>query len=425
MAEPMNPSRWGLARRIFFRFAFCYLVLYNLPFPLDLVELLPHGENLLQPYGDLWRFVVPWVGDEVFGVEVAFRRTGSGDTTFRYIQVLCFLGLALVATAIWTFLDRRRPHYARLQEWLSVYVRFVLAVALLSYGAVKVIPSQFSNPSFDRLLQPIGEASPMGLLWTFMGSSSPYTIFAGLGEVLGGMLLMARRTTFLGALVAIGVLTNVVALNLCYDVPVKLYSAHLLGMAVFLTLPHLRRLADVLVFNRPAEPAPLPRLFRRPWAHRSAFVVRTVLLLGLTGVFLQQAHESGRRFAPKVPLRGIWEVDRLLQAGTERPPLLTDSTRWRRLVFEFPDFVLVQLVDDSWDGYKLDLEGQRMTLRKYGDDVRWKAPLTWSQEEPGLLALNGTFDGQPMQARLRRLDDSKFLLVSRGFHWINEAPYNR
>ena len=37
------------------------------------------------------------------------------------------------------------------------------------------------------------------------------------------------------------VMTNVVILNFCYDVPVKLYSSELLLMAVLLFAPHARR----------------------------------------------------------------------------------------------------------------------------------------------------------------------------------------
>jgi hypothetical protein len=49
------------------------------------------------------------------------------------------------------------------------------------------------------------------------------------------------------------VLANIVALTFCYDVPVKLYSSHLLLMAVFLVAPDLRRLLN-LVWNRPTAP---------------------------------------------------------------------------------------------------------------------------------------------------------------------------
>src|SRR5947199_1204250 len=105
---------------------------------------------------------------------------------------------------------------------------------MLSFGAYKVIKSQFPAPSLDRLLEPYGDSSPMGLLWTFMGASKAYTIFGGFAEMLGGALLTVRRTTLLGALVCIGVITNIVMLNFSYDVPVKLYSTHLLLMAIFL-----------------------------------------------------------------------------------------------------------------------------------------------------------------------------------------------
>ena len=41
------------------------------------------------------------------------------------------------------------------------------------------------------------------------------------------------------------------------------------------------------------------------------------------------------------------------------------------------------------------------------------------------LALAGGVDGRQIQAALRRADPSQFLLTSRGFHWINEYPFNR
>jgi hypothetical protein len=38
--------------------------------------------------------------------------------------------------------------------------------------------------------------------------------------------------------------------------------------------------------------------------------------------------------------------------------------------------------------------------------------------------MEGTLDGRPIKAKLRRADEP-FLLVSRGFHWINELPFSR
>jgi len=224
-----------LARPLLFRFTFSYLVLYNLPFPLHKIPWV--GPILTQPYKDLWDWLVPWTGQHLLGKNVAIRHGGSGDTTYNYVQVLCFLILAAVATAVWTVLDRKRTEHTRLEAGLRVYIRFALASAMLVYGAYKVIPSQFAKPFPSQLIEPFGESSPMGLLWTFMGASSGYTIFAGAAEMIAGLLLAFRRTALLGALMSIGVMSHVVALNFSYDVPVKLYSSHLLAMGVFLILP--------------------------------------------------------------------------------------------------------------------------------------------------------------------------------------------
>ena len=97
---------------------------------------------------------------------------------------------------------------------------------------------------------------PMGVLWSFMGFSNVYQIFTGIGEALGSLLIVFRRTTTLGALLLCGVLANVALLNYTFDVPVKLFSTNLLLMAVFLAAPDAKRLFDVLVRNRPAAPRP-------------------------------------------------------------------------------------------------------------------------------------------------------------------------
>lgn len=435
LVEPASPEeraktnaapRWGLAKKILFRFAFAYLVLYNLPFPL---HYIPYVDELVQWYPGIWDFVVPAVAEQAFGADASVEPNGSGDTTYNYVQVFCFLVLALFATAIWTFLDRRRAHYARLHDWLHVYVRFALSLTMIGYGAVKVIPTQFPSPSLDRLIQPFGDASPMGILWTFMGASAAYTIFAGLSEMLGGLLLLTRRTALLGALVSLGVLINIVLMNFCYDVPVKLYSSHLLLMAIFLILPDARRLLNLLVFNRPVEPAEIRPLFRRRWLNWSALVLRTVFVFGFAIFFLYNAYQGSKEYgsrAPKPPLYGIWNVDQFEMDGVARPPLMSDETRWRRVVFSYPGMVAVQLMSDTRQRYRLELDQakKRLTLSKR-DDPKNRSLLTYSRPEPKLLILEGTVDGHKIRARLHRIDESRFLLVSRGFNWINEYPFNR
>lgn len=417
---------WGPVRRALFRFLFSYLVLYNFPFPLSVLPV--YGEILKQSYMEIWKVVAPWVGEHVFGVKVLPRASGSGDTTYGYVILFCYLILALSATAVWTLLDSRRANYARLHEWLRVYARFALAAAMLLYGAYKVIPEQFGTPFPSDLLQPIGEGSPMWLLWMFMGSSIPYVIFTGAAEMLGGLLLAARRTTLLGALVCIGVLSNVVMLNLSYDVPVKLYSSHLLLMAVFLAAPDLGRLASLFIWNRRVPPAGQSPLFASRQGNLAALVFRTVFILYVAVAALHRSHEDRLQFADVATgqrLYGSWEVEELAVDGAVRPLLVTDETLWRRLVFVWPGAIGIQYAHETAvREYELRLDPGPHVFTLCCDP-EWKAAISFKRAGPDVLALKGTVNGNQIRGRYRRMDDSRFLLISRGFHWINERPLNR
>jgi hypothetical protein len=425
-----TPVQWGFARRILFRFLFAYLFLYN---PVALLNTLPEPQKLfgseVDPYTELCQPMVKWVGRELFGVEITILPNGSGDTTFNYVQVFCFAVLAAVVALLWTLFDGKRGNYSRLHGWLWAYMRFTLAANMLIYGAFKVIKSQFPDPSLDRLTQPFGDASPMGLLWTFMGASESYTIFTGFSEMLGGLLLTARRTTLLGALVCVGVLANIVMLNFSYDVPVKLLSAHLLLMAAYVAAPDLRRLANLFVLNRVAAAAPERRLVTWNWLHRGVLGLRAALVIGFTGYTLWYSYETYTRYGParpRPPLYGIWNVAEFTLDGELRPPLVSDQVRWRRVTFDFPGVVSLQLMNDTRQRYRVDLQEERKTMTLLQRDPKSpKAILTFSESATDLLVLQGTYDGHSVRAKLKRSDDKAFPLTSRGFHWINEYPFNR
>jgi uncharacterized membrane protein YphA (DoxX/SURF4 family) len=214
---------------------------------------------------------------------------GSGDTTYSYVQALLIFVIAMTGALIWTALDRRKTDYRLTHDLLRSLLRYMLAFIMLSYGLAKIgwFTNQFPTPNALRLASTYGESSPMGLLWTFMGASRPYTIFAGLGEVIGGLLLLMRRTATVGALIVFGVMTNVMMMNFCYDVPVKLYSAHLVLMSVFILLPDLGRLFSLLVLNRPTHPIRLAPPYvqgkKMIWCHRGWKICVLILVMWRLG----------------------------------------------------------------------------------------------------------------------------------------------
>ena len=306
---------------------------------------------------------------------------------------------------------------------------FSLAGQMLTYGIVKIIPLQMPFPFLTRLLEPFGNFSPMGVLWSSIGASPAYETFTGCAETLGGLLLLFPRTTLFGTLICLADTVQVFMLNMTYDVPVKLLAFHLILMAVFLVAPDLPRLADFFFLNRAVGPSTQPQLFPTPRANRIALAVQIVFGIWLVALVAYGAWGDRHTFGnarPKSAFYGIWNVKQLSMDGQLRSPLLTDYGRWRRVVFDAPNRASFQRMDDSFAYYgaSINLNGKSLSLTK-DDDKNWKANFNFQSVAQDQLILDGEMDSHEIHMQLQLFDRSKFLLVSRGFHWIQEYPFNR
>ena len=428
----VEPARWRLATRIAFRFAVVYFPLYTLWIPIHFISIRPVPQ-LFEKYHLIWQAMVPWVGKHLLHlhreVEMFPISTGSWDTIFNDIQVLCYLMVAAALTLIWSLLDRKRPNYEHLYPWFRLYLRLALAAVMIPYGAAKVFPLQFKPATLFTLLEPYGDSSPMHLLWTFMGASPIYSFFGGLAEIVGGILLVVPRLTTLGALICIGVVSNVFMLNLGYDVPVKVFSLHLIVIATLLVIPDLKRLADFFVFNRRVDPAPPRPLFRRTWLNRVVLILQVTFGIVLLGHDLHYSQREAARLLEsrlQAPLYGIWAVDEFTLDGQVRPPLLTDAVRWQRIIVEDGESGVVQLMNGL--PRRLDVHvdpGTKSLSMTLPNSMAWRADFSYEQPQPDLLTLKGQADGRPVTATLHRVDETRFLLNRRGFHWITEYPVDR
>lgn len=181
---------------------------------------------------------------------------GSGDTSLVWATVFTYALVSVVGGIIWSVLDTKREEYNEVNYWLCLMLRYGLAEISFSYGITKIFPMQMSFPNLSQLATPLGDFLPMRLLWMFIGYGQPYQIFTGMAEVLVALLLIWRKTALLGALLAVGVFANVAMLNLSYDVPVKIFSLHLLFISIFLVWQERARLFAFFVQNKPVLPSP-------------------------------------------------------------------------------------------------------------------------------------------------------------------------
>jgi hypothetical protein len=424
-------TSWSLASRIGFRFLFVYITLYSILTQL-LTSLIPIPNLDIPDLSARWpmRPIVLWAAVHILRVPAPpYADTGSGDRMFDWTLIFCFLVFATIATVVWSVLDRNRPNYITLYKWLRFAVRIALVGQMFTYGLSKVIPVQMPFPYLVHLLERYGDLSPMGVLWSSIGSAPAYEIFAGSAELLAGFLMLLPRTTTIGALVCMADMANVFALNMSYDVPVKLLSFQLFLLALFLVSPELPRLVNFFFINRTAPPSIELPLFSTARANRMALVAQLLFGLALFVANGYTAYDFAKKTGftrPKSPLYGIWEVEQQFIDGQLRSPLLSDPGRWRRVIFDTPTRVTFQHMDDSFARYGADISESGKTLRVSSDtDKNWKANFTFARPAADRLILDGDLDGHRTYLLLKLFNLKQFNLIGRGFHWVSEAPYNR
>ena len=419
---------WSVSEKITFRFFFIYVFLYIFPFPLESYYFPFLG--FLEKLTDIWDPFVHAVGKYLLGIEeITVKPNGSGDTTYNYVQVLTMVILAGIGTAIWSVADRQRQNYHQLYQWFRVGLRYYLFTTMLLYGFVKVFKTQFPFPFMNALVTPLGEGSPMGLLWKFMGYSESYNWFTGLGEIAGGFLLVFRRTTLLGACILIAVLSNVVMLNFSYDVPVKLFSAHLLLFSGLLLLPDLQRLLKFFVWNKPVQAVFVGTLFTNPRNKSFALAIKTlfVLYILVMNVYMgadRMAEWGDKRKKP--PLYGLYETDIFVINGDSLIALIDDEQRWHYLMIEHKGRASIKKMNGQTNYYAFEIDTSQMEMRfnTYADTAN-KYTFTYEKPDSSTMTISGIMLEDTIYAKFHIKPLEEFLLVNRGFHWINEYPFNR
>lgn len=395
-------------------------------------ELFPHFiEMLIKPYTNFWNWMVPWTGSHILHLRepITIMPNGSGDTTFNYVMQLLWVVFAFVIALVWALLDRKRRSYDRLYHWTRIFARYYFAYTLFTYGFIKIMWLQMPFPNMYRLTETYGDSSPMGLAWTFFGYSRGYSIFMGTAEALAGALLLFRRTTLLGSLIAMVVMVNVVAVNFAFDVPVKIFSTNLLGLAVFLAAHDLERLVHFFFLGK-ITPSPAPDM---PFQTRGNRIARPLLKLLFIGFIIYSAILSdlsavkarGDRTL-NTPLYGIYNTESFIKNGVAVPPLTTDSVRWKQMIINYPTYARTTTMADRKDWWRLKLDTMQRTARftalKDSTDI---VSFQYSKPDKEHLQLKGVFRKDSLLIYLKRMDIDSFKLVSRGFHWVNEYPDNQ
>ncbi|MFY0603206.1 MAG: hypothetical protein JXQ93_04605 [Flavobacteriaceae bacterium] len=421
-------AKWSLFQKISFRFIFIYFGLYISTF---YISYIPYTTSFVRWLTYNIQSIPVWVADKFMGIKITVFPNGSGDTTYNYVEVLTFFMLAVIAVIIWSVIDKRRANYKRLLLFFSIYVCYYVAINMFSYGFSKIFYLQFSAPSLSRLLQPYGSSSPMGIAWVFMGASKTYTMFSGFAEVLGGLLLLHRRTRTFGALTVFCVMLNVFMMNMSYDIPVKLFSFHLMIMMLFVSLLGYKRIVNLFGLKKALQiTPPVSKYFKNRRMSLSTWVLKLIFLSYSTYVVIDNnlSYANQTYNSPKPILYGIYDVDTYVLNKDTIPPLLTDKIRWKKIISDgkwFSDYIIVKGMNDQTTWYKQDIDTINNTLEMVSTRDSTNVYNFHYIKKDSVLSFKGLWNQDSVEIKMKEFDLKKFRLTNRGFHWINEYPYNR
>jgi len=434
-ALPLSPvlafEEWPLLQKIGFRFFFVFFILYCFLVPSD---VLLHYGNVFYPFINWFQFFIIWAAKSLFHLSVppVTRSLGDsgGDATFDYLLYLFIILIAAATTVIWSYTGRKTRNYNLLFHWLLVVLRYFVAFTMIFFGASKVFLLQFPAPNISRLMERVGDMSPMGLAWTYMGYSRWFNYFTGGAELLCAGLLFFRRTTRAGVLTGIVLLLNIVAINFCFDVCVKISSTTLLLMCFFILIPDYDNFIrfffgsqNAIAVDR-AQPA-LPAAGRNKGllALKYGIITYAVYWNCALMIDLTATYGDGRYTIQKTPLAGLYEVDTFILGRDTLKPLTTDTIRWRRFWISRPGTATVQLMNDSTRLYGLqaDTPNHKLILTRAGAQ---RFDIRYIRQGNGLV-LAARWKTDSVTIQMHKVDLKRFRLINRGFHMINEVPYNK
>lgn len=404
-------------------FILIYLFFYMFPYPLIELPLLG---DLLMYYDEGSTLLSIWSGENLLGLEKVERSAmnGSGDTTFDYIKLFTSLIFTLLVTCIAFTIPAIRKNQKKFSDFIHIYARYFLAIFLFNYGVAKFYEGQFLFPEFSRLDQKIGDSSPMGLLWTFMGYSKAYTAFSGLCEVAGAVLLLFRRTSVLGALVSFLVMLNVVMLNFAYDVPVKLFSSHLALISVFIFSPNIKNIFRFFFQNETVRLKSEPMELQNRWLKYGRIIIKLGCLFGFPAWFLYLGL-SYRKEEANHHLNGSYHNEVFVKNKDTLSPAENDSTVWKKF-FITGAYTKIIFNNEKKKYFTTQIDSSLKTIGfiSYPDSAEtWK--LRYRFADPKKIVLSGLFRSDSIIASFNVTKPEDYELLRRKFNWINEQPYNR
>ncbi len=430
-AQPTN-AQWPFLQKTAFRFFFVYFLVQIAPW--TWLDEVPGVSFVTQYYYQATDWVVDLFNNHWFHIaKTSIVNNGSGDTSRNWEELYTTIILSVIISLVWGIIDRKRKSYEQAAYWLRIIVRYSVIISCFIYGIDKLFVLQMPFPLQSQLATPLGDLLPMRFSWLFIGYSTPYEIFSGVMEILAGLLLLNRRTITLGLFIGAAVFANVMVLNLCYDIPVKIFSIHLFLCCVFLLANDAKRLFRFFILNQPV-PSNTGYQFSLPkkWMRITKVVLKiafVILYVILPFFNMREVYQAEKKKTVAKPFtEGVYEVTVFAKNKDTIPALITDTLRWQNLIVEKGGLGSVGSTDTSFRqryrrGYftlVTDTVNHTIQFKKTLRDSSFVCNFRYDLPDSTTIRLLGRQKNDSLFVILKK-SKRHFQLAEKQFHWVSEA----
>ena len=122
-------------------------------------------------------------------------------------------------------------------EILENAISWIVVLAMFIYGFGKLI-------QFDRATEidkTVSELTGMELMWAFYGYSKSFAMTLGLFEIIGGILILIKKTRIIGCLLTSTILVNVIFQDIYFGVHLGALKAAILYQILILIILWLNK----------------------------------------------------------------------------------------------------------------------------------------------------------------------------------------
>jgi hypothetical protein len=125
------------------------------------------------------------------------------------------------------------------------------------------------------------------------------------------------------------------------------------------------------------------------------------------------------------PLYGVYDVTSFVKNKQDLPLIKGDKSLWNKVVVSYPNQFTIRDMNDDVQRFllvRLDSVTHQFDIITSAKDT---SRFYYNKFQSNQLKLRGVLKGDTIEIKATHIPKDSFLIYNRGFHWVNEKPFNK